>query len=136
MSFVSVGDGSVNHAHFLSAVNMAEYSRHRTFKCPVVFAITFASFSSSQHGIRATFHSLRKQPFRKRFFFALPCLVSLLLDRIGNNISDNNVSISLPGYGWLQSEWIKKLRMPVYVADGEDLLDIWCLPFIAMSFLR
>ena len=40
VSFVSVGDGSVNNAHFLSAVNMAEYAQHRKFKCPVVFGIS------------------------------------------------------------------------------------------------
>ena len=37
VSYVSTGDGSVNNAHFLSALNLAEYTRHRGFKCPVVF---------------------------------------------------------------------------------------------------
>lgn len=40
VSFVSVGDGSVNNAHFLAAINMAEYWHHRKFRCPVVFAIS------------------------------------------------------------------------------------------------
>ena len=40
VSYVSTGDGSVNNAHFLSAVNLAEYTRHRGFKCPVVFGIS------------------------------------------------------------------------------------------------
>ena len=40
MSFVSVGDGSVNNAHFLSAVNLAGYARHRGYKTPIVFAVT------------------------------------------------------------------------------------------------
>lgn len=40
VSYVSLGDGSVNNAHFLSAVNLAEYTRHRGFKCPVVFGIS------------------------------------------------------------------------------------------------
>jgi TPP-dependent pyruvate/acetoin dehydrogenase alpha subunit len=41
VSFVSLGDGSVNNAHFLSAVNLAEYVKnHKNFKCPVVFAVT------------------------------------------------------------------------------------------------
>ena len=40
ISYVSLGDGSVNNAHFLSAVNLAEYTRHRGFKCPVVFGIS------------------------------------------------------------------------------------------------
>jgi 2-oxoisovalerate dehydrogenase E1 component len=39
-SFVSVGDGSVNNAHFLAAVNTALYAQHRGFKCPVVFCVT------------------------------------------------------------------------------------------------
>ena len=40
VSFVSVGDGSVNNAHFLSAVNLAGYARHRGYKTPIVFAVT------------------------------------------------------------------------------------------------
>jgi hypothetical protein len=32
VSYVSVGDGSVNNAHFLSAVNFASYATHRGFK--------------------------------------------------------------------------------------------------------
>eukprot|EP01125_Pyxidicula_operculata_P010749 TRINITY_DN3538_c0_g1_i1.p1 TRINITY_DN3538_c0_g1~~TRINITY_DN3538_c0_g1_i1.p1 ORF type:complete len:755 (-),score=141.84 TRINITY_DN3538_c0_g1_i1:181-2445(-) len=40
ISFVSVGDGSVNNAHFLSAVNTAEYAQYRNFKCPVLFAVS------------------------------------------------------------------------------------------------
>ena len=40
VSYVSTGDGSVNNAHFLSAVNLAEYTRHRGFKTPIVFGIS------------------------------------------------------------------------------------------------
>ena len=40
VSLVSVGDGSVNNAHFLSAVNLAGYARHRGYKCPTVFVVT------------------------------------------------------------------------------------------------
>merc|ERR1719422_2912283 len=40
VSYVSVGDGSVNNAHFLSAVNLAEYMQHRGFQCPTVFGIS------------------------------------------------------------------------------------------------
>jgi len=40
VSYVSVGDGSVNNAHFLSAINMAEYAAFRGFRCPVLFAIS------------------------------------------------------------------------------------------------
>ena len=39
VSYVSVGDGSINNAHFLSAVNLAEYARHRGMPCPVIFGI-------------------------------------------------------------------------------------------------
>lgn len=59
-----MGDGSVNNAHFLTAVNLAEYAKFRQFRCPVLFGIT-----------------------------------------------DNNVCISLDGYGWLQAEWKQKLRL-------------------------
>ena len=40
ISYVSLGDGSVNNAHFLAARNLAEYSDHRKFPCPVLFGIT------------------------------------------------------------------------------------------------
>ena len=40
VSYVSIGDGSVNNSHFLSAVQLARYAQHRGFKCPVIFAIS------------------------------------------------------------------------------------------------
>jgi 2-oxoisovalerate dehydrogenase E1 component len=40
VSYVSVGDGSVNNAHFLSALNLAKYSEHNKIKCPLVFAVS------------------------------------------------------------------------------------------------
>eukprot|EP00605_Chrysophyceae_sp_TOSAG23-4_P002683 GSChrysophyteH1.ASY1.ANO1.2960.1 assembled CDS len=40
ISYVSLGDGSINNAHFLAAKNLAEYSAHRKFPCPVLFGIT------------------------------------------------------------------------------------------------
>ena len=40
LSQVSVGDGSVNNGHFLSAVNLAGYASHRGYKCPLVFVVT------------------------------------------------------------------------------------------------
>ena len=42
VSFVSVGDGSINNGHFLSATNLAAYAQHRAFKCPVVFAVSLS----------------------------------------------------------------------------------------------
>jgi 2-oxoisovalerate dehydrogenase E1 component len=40
VSYVSMGDGSVNNSHFLSALNMAKYASHRKMKCPVIFGIS------------------------------------------------------------------------------------------------
>ena len=40
VSFVSLGDGSINNAHFLSALNLAKYSEFNKIKCPLVFAIS------------------------------------------------------------------------------------------------
>lgn len=40
VSYVSLGEGSTNNGHFLSAVNMSEYMQHRKFQCPVVFGIS------------------------------------------------------------------------------------------------
>ena len=40
ISYVSLGDGSVNNAHFLSALNLAEYAQHRKFKvCSDVYIL-------------------------------------------------------------------------------------------------
>lgn len=50
VSYVSVGDGSVNNAHFLSATNFAEYVQHRSFRCPVVFAISDNDLAISLRG--------------------------------------------------------------------------------------
>ena len=52
VSFVSLGDGSVNNAHFLAAVNLAEYAAFRKSKVPVVFCITDNGLciSLKQHG--------------------------------------------------------------------------------------
>jgi len=47
VSFVSIGDGSANNAHFLSAINLAKYSIHQKQKCPVVFAISDNGLSIS-----------------------------------------------------------------------------------------
>mmetsp|Transcript_16164 Transcript_16164/g.15513 ORF Transcript_16164/g.15513 Transcript_16164/m.15513 type:complete len:333 (-) Transcript_16164:190-1188(-) len=40
VSYVSVGEGSVNNAHFLTALNLAKYAQHRSFKCPIIFGIS------------------------------------------------------------------------------------------------
>ena len=40
ISYVSVGDGSVNNAHFLSSINFAKYCEFRGIKCPIVFVVT------------------------------------------------------------------------------------------------
>lgn len=40
VSYVSVGDGSTNNAHFLSAVNLAKYAAFKKTKVPVVFGVS------------------------------------------------------------------------------------------------
>ena len=82
VSFVTLGDGSVNNAHFLSALNLSLFARHKRFKCPVVFGI-----------------------------------------------SDNNLSISLKSSGYLKS-FVKRLAadnlsIPVFVANGRDMFDVY-----------
>lgn len=47
VNFVSLGDGSVNNAHFLASVNLAKYARHRKSKVPVVFCVTDNGLSIS-----------------------------------------------------------------------------------------
>ena len=40
LSYCSLGDGSVNNAHFLSAANLAKYYEHRRMRCPVLFGVS------------------------------------------------------------------------------------------------
>jgi len=47
ISFVTIGDGSMHNAHFLSAFNLARHARFRRIKCPVVFGITDNGISIS-----------------------------------------------------------------------------------------
>ena len=47
ISFVTIGDGSVHNAHFLSAFNLAKHARFRRKKCPVVFGISDNGLSIS-----------------------------------------------------------------------------------------
>jgi hypothetical protein len=88
----------VNHSHYLSGVNLSEYASFRNFKVPVLFGISYVHLSLL---------SLSTVVWSSHWF------------------RDNNISISLRGMNWLSNEWIKKLRMPCYLADGNDILDIW-----------
>jgi 2-oxoisovalerate dehydrogenase E1 component len=40
LSYCSLGDGSVNNAHFLAAANLATYLEHRRVRCPVLFGVS------------------------------------------------------------------------------------------------
>lgn len=40
LSIVSVGDGSINNAHFLAGLNLARYAAHNNVKCPSVFIVS------------------------------------------------------------------------------------------------
>ena len=50
ISYVSLGDGSVNNSHFLSAANLAAYFAHRGQRCPVLFGIRFVQLGSRVAG--------------------------------------------------------------------------------------
>lgn len=47
VSFVTIGDGSVHNAHFLSAFNLARHAKFRKKKCPVVFGVSDNGLSIS-----------------------------------------------------------------------------------------
>jgi pyruvate/2-oxoglutarate/acetoin dehydrogenase E1 component len=47
LSFVTIGDGSVHNAHFLSSFNLASHARYRKKKCPVVFGVSDNGLSIS-----------------------------------------------------------------------------------------
>jgi 2-oxoisovalerate dehydrogenase E1 component len=47
ISFVTQGDGSVNHSHFLSAVNQAAHMSYLGKSCPVIFGISSNDISIS-----------------------------------------------------------------------------------------
>eukprot|EP00948_MAST-09A_sp_MAST-9A-sp1_P002436 g2436.t1 len=50
VSYVSIGDGSINNAHFLTALNMAEYAQHQGIKCPLVMGISNNNICISLRG--------------------------------------------------------------------------------------
>ena len=78
----------MNNAHFLSAINLAEYAQHRGFKCPCVFGI-----------------------------------------------SDNDLCISLKGYGWLTFV-SKRLGMPLFTCNGNDMADVYEATMDAVTYSR
>ena len=47
ISFVTIGDGSVHNAHFLSSFNLASHARYRKNKCPIVFGVSDNGLSIS-----------------------------------------------------------------------------------------
>lgn len=52
VSFVTLGDGSINNAHFLAALNLADYAAHRSYKVPIVFCISDNDMCISLRGNR------------------------------------------------------------------------------------
>ena len=50
VSFVSIGDGSVNHAQYLASLNLAEYASYRNFNCPAVFCVSDNGIAISYKG--------------------------------------------------------------------------------------
>lgn len=50
ISYVSLGDGSVNNAHFLSALNLADMAQFKGFKCPALFGISDNNLCISLRG--------------------------------------------------------------------------------------
>lgn len=147
VSFVSVGDGSVNNAHFLSAVNLAEYAMHRSFKCPVVFVVTdndvckendqitpssFISFPYLLPPSRLPFSSC---PFLCKHYFLssslhpyIPNSFSLTRYTYSQTLNQNvpfQLCISLRGYDYVKKQWLRKLQMPFFSAHGDDFLSIY-----------
>jgi hypothetical protein len=88
VSFVTLGDGSTSNAHFLSALNLAHYAKHRSFHCPVVFGI-----------------------------------------------SDNQISISLRNYGYLE-DMLSRSSINVYECDGNSIDDVYHATSSAVEYSR
>lgn len=67
ISFVTVGDGSVNNAHFLAAINTAEYAQHSGRKCPVVFGISDNGICISLKGNNSYVDKFVEKSYIKHF---------------------------------------------------------------------
>lgn len=104
VSFVSLGDGSANNGHFLSALNLAEYSAFNNIKvcartttlrsdCPLMCSIRFR---------------LCLRPTQCPVVFA---------------ISDNGVSISLKDKGYIH-ELCSRVGMKKFTADGSNASEV------------
>lgn len=86
VSYVSVGDGSVNNAHFLTAINLAEYARFRKFKCPVLFAVTDNNLCISLKGSGW----LQVTPYRVGTGCGLPLHVGAIAGRVDEETAHAN----------------------------------------------
>ena len=58
VSFVTIGDGSIHNAHFLSSLNLAQHATYRNLKCPVIFGISDNGLSISYKTHQYTQHFL------------------------------------------------------------------------------
>jgi TPP-dependent pyruvate/acetoin dehydrogenase alpha subunit len=64
VSLVTVGDGSINNGHFLSAINLAAYAKHNRMKCPVVFGISDNGMCISLKGRQWVDHFVASSPLK------------------------------------------------------------------------
>jgi TPP-dependent pyruvate/acetoin dehydrogenase alpha subunit len=113
VSFVSLGDGSANNGHFLSALNLAEYSAFNKIK---VRTPSFACVET----LRIHLTALR--------FVCVQCPVVFA-------ISDNGVSISLKDKGWI-NELCSRVGMKKFVADGANASDVHTQTKAAVAHAR
>lgn len=104
----------MNNAHFLAALNLAEYAmvRHST--------TTTTTTRPHLPSLTPTPACLQHRGRRCPILFA---------------ISDNDICISLRGYGWLR-RFLKKTSAKVFHANGNSAADVYRQTEAAASYVR
>jgi 2-oxoisovalerate dehydrogenase E1 component len=122
VSYVSLGDGSVNNAHFITAANMAEYAVHRNIKVSLLYFLK--SLPSPDPVSFKPPSSLCPRPPSTQ------CPVVF-------GISDNGMCISLKGHGWLQQFLDSRFATTeTFHADGRNVLDVHAQSEKAIAYSR
>ena len=138
LSYVSLGDGSVNNAHFLAALNLAEYAQHRGVKCPVLFGISDNGLCISLKGAFITI-DITTSNMSILAGYPIPAGMLTLHTRFlrSNDGLICIISIAPPGYDWLPQFLEQRLGgTRLFPCDGTDPVAVYAATADAAEYVR
>lgn len=109
ISFVTLGDGSVHNAHFLSAFNLAAHARYRKKKCPVVFGVSDNGLSISYSTSGYADYLFSSESSRRGGGGGMPRVPGSIGNRDG---------------------------VPIFSANGCDMMDVYDKTLLATTYTR